>query len=223
MTRLIGLMVLVFCFSGCAAMNEKQWNRWPAMQQEKPVAILTVVEAEPGVPEHATEYFFTSLPTLIANSGYYALPPSFSTQLLRDSGYKETGSVRQAQEGTVHTLTGADAVLYVNVREWGATTSVFGLGTVRVAASYQLVSTKTGAVLWHADQYHEVDTTVEEGGWVASMILTELETASTDITELARQLNESVLLSLPPGKYNPEYQNWLKTTRQVLVQASEPK
>lgn len=194
--------------SGCTAMAEKDWKAWPAMQREKPVALLLVVDSEAGVPQHASEFFFTTLPELMANSGYYALPPSFSYQLLRDSGYKQVASVLNAEPGAIQKLTGADAVLYVRVKEWQASTSIFATGSVRVAASYQLISTKTGTLMWHADSYHEMDTSVDEGSWLEDMVLTELETSSADISQVAQQLNESVLYLLPPGKYHPFYQNW---------------
>ena len=207
MKRVIALAVLmVATLSGSVATAEKEWQRWPAVQREKPVAVLLVVEADSGVPEYAAEYFFATLPALIANSGYYSLPPSFSYQLLRDSGYKEAGSVLSAPQGAMHQLTGADAVLYVKVQQWEAHTSIFATGSVRVAASYQLISTKSGSVIWHAESYQETDTTVDEGSWLEDMVLTDIETSSVDITELAQQLNESVLFTLPRGKYNPHYQ-----------------
>lgn len=211
MKIMIWIIALVAtCISGCTAMAEKEWRHWPAMHTQKPVAILLVVEAGADVPEYAAEYFFTTLPALIANSGYYSLPPSFSYQLLRDSGYRDVNSVLEAPQGAIRALTGADAILHVKIQEWTARTSIFATGSVRVAANYQLISTKIGSVIWHADSYQETDTTVDEGSWLEDMILTDIETSSVDITELARQLNESVLFTLPPGKYNPNHQVWQK-------------
>ncbi|OGO77728.1 MAG: hypothetical protein A2203_06075 [Chromatiales bacterium RIFOXYA1_FULL_46_5] len=211
MSKSIGLMVLLCLYiSGCTLTADQHWQKWPAVQVEKPIAILVVVDADPSVPDYAAEYFFTTLPALVSNSGYYSLPPSFSYQLLRDFGYKDAGAVLKAQSGAIRKLTGADAVLHVKVRDWSARTSIFAVGTVRVAASYQLVSTKSGDLLWQADQSHQIDTTVDEGSWVEDMILTDMETSLVDITQLAFELNKAVLFTLPPGKYNPDYQHWRK-------------
>lgn len=211
MNKMIRLLAMLVLLSGCAVMKERQWRQWPLLLQEKPAAVLVVVEGGSSVPEHATEYFSTQLPVLVANAGYYAIPPSFSTQLLRNSAYKTSESVLHAPQGAIQQLTGADAILYVRIQHWGARTSLFAQGAVTVAAHYQLISTKTAQVLWDVHQVQELDTTVEQGSWVEDWILTELETSSADITEVARQLNHNVFLALPPGKYNPEYQHWLST------------
>ena len=114
---------------------------------------------------------------------------------------------------------GADAVLYVTIKKWDTNYYVIG-GNVTVAVDFQMKSCKTGATLWSYKNQLVLNTSGDSnnGGLLAALIATAINTASQDYVPVARNVNIMSLNDVPFGKYN---KNHGKDQAKVLQKVQE--
>jgi len=86
----------------------------------------------------------------LAEMGYYVYPVAVIDQFLKENGMPTAGEMHQVPLNKVAEIIGADAVLYVTLKEYGTKYQVINSATtVRVQA--KLVDTRTGLLLWEGE------------------------------------------------------------------------
>lgn len=83
----------------------------------------------------------------LAEMGYYVFPVTEVDEPLKENGMPTAGEMHQVPLNKVSEIIGADAVLYIDVDNYGSKCQVINSATV-VEASARLVDTKTGTTLW---------------------------------------------------------------------------
>ncbi len=170
------------------------------MYQEKPKTIMVMYPWNRSKDEFADEMFYASICKELVLKGYYVLPAlptlvDYKADTLFTSQYCK-------QEDTKKYLAshGVDAVLYVTIftvkKEWWTT-------NVNMNAKYDLVSTKTGEVLFsrHADFNYDSQMPTKsksEQGFIPD----EKEDHFLGISE---QMQRYALSDLPIGPYHQDY------------------
>jgi len=203
------ILALGGIFAGCTQHVTKH-EFAPNMYEERPIAILVLPPINKSTAADAKEYYTTTVAEPLTNMGYYVFPMEVVNEVLKQEGLFDTETMFNVPPGKFKEYFGADAVMYVTILEWN-TQYLVTSGSVNVKIASELRSTTTGEVLWFYDDRVSVSTTGETGGatglagLLVQAVTTAIKTAATDYVPLARQANAKILLALPYGKYNKEY------------------
>jgi hypothetical protein len=132
--------------------------------------------------------------------------PVYLTELLlRDLGLPEAGLVHQLPSQRFFDLFGADAVLFITIKDWSTKYLVL-VSSVVVEMEYLLKDTRTGMVLWQSKQ--QVARNSGGSNPIAMAVSAALNALFTDYLPLARQANIQVFRppdGLPAGRYHPDH------------------
>jgi hypothetical protein len=83
----------------------------------------------------------------LAESGYYVLPVTLVDETFRQNGIDSPTDIQQLPLAKLREIFGADAALYVNIKQYGTTYAVI-VSETRVTAEAKLVDLRTGKTLW---------------------------------------------------------------------------
>lgn len=158
---------------------------------------ILVVPVMNNSPEVGADAFFLATITVpLVERGYYVFPVNMSRELLADAGLSDPGLVREADATRLAALFGADAILYVVIRNWEAKYMLLTT-TVTVGFDYLLRSGQTGEAIWETSQtlvYQPQNTS--SGNAIADLVVMAAQAALTkaapNYMPLARQANRSV-------------------------------
>ena len=143
-------------------------------------------------------------------------PAVLATSIALLRALEEGGALQQVAPQKFREHFGADAVLYIEIKEW-VTSYLVIASSVTVAMDYRLVHTDTGDVLWSESAKHTVSSDSGGGGGIlASMINAAITASFTEYVAIARVANQRGLESLPPGPYHAAFEE----TKQAHLEAS---
>ncbi|SOD42711.1 GNA1162 family protein [Nitrosovibrio sp. Nv4] len=143
----------------------------------------------------------------LAERGYYVFPVYLTDLVLKDFGLAEAGHIHLLATQRLHELFGADAALYITIKDWSSKYILLA-STVAVEMDYELRDTRTGMVLWQANEKVVQSSGGAGGGLIGMAIAAAVNAMATDYQPLARQANKQVFLppkGLPAGPYHLEY------------------
>lgn len=215
MSRMIRLGVLLpvmlLAVTGCALSHKR--TDMNAFNAHRPRSILVVPVVNETTELSAPGVFMSTLTAPLAERGYYVFPVYLTEMLFRDLGLSEAGHIHQLPPQRFYDLFGADAVLFVTIKDWSTKYIVINSSVV-VSMHYQLKDTRTGEVLWERDGGAVHSSGGAAGGNPLAMLVVAAVSAAvnavaTDYRPLARQANGLVFLppkGLPAGPYHPAYQ-----------------
>lgn len=83
----------------------------------------------------------------LAEAGYYVFPVGLVDETFRQNGLTEAHDMHAVAPSKLQDIFGADAGLYVTVKQYGATYNVLNSVAI-VSATAKLVDLKTGITLW---------------------------------------------------------------------------
>ena len=201
---LLMISLSAFLF-GCAEIETKS-EAFPRMysESEKPLSILVIPAINQSTAADAGDLLNSTLTIPFVDNGYYVMPISIVSDIFKREGVVEGGQLISLPSSIFKSNFGADAVLYVTINKWDKSYLVLA-ATVSVGMSYVLVSTRDNEVLWSYDQTIVIDTAGDSSGFILlDVIKTAVTTAMTDYIPIARQVNNSAVLTMPYGKYHPK-------------------
>jgi hypothetical protein len=119
----------------------------------------------------------------LAEKGYYVLPVAVIDQFLKENGLPTPAEMNGIPLEKIREHTGADAVLYVEIEEFGQKYLVLSSVAI-VRAKLKLVDTKTGELLWESGAFARLDSnnSNNSGGILASIISAALTQVIEDRT-----------------------------------------
>lgn len=131
--------------TGCA--TQKAPYDYSAFLQAKPATLLVLpplndspeVTATPGVWSHATHP--------LAEAGYYVLPVTLVDETFRQNGVTTAHDAHEIPLPKLREVFGADAAVYLKVRQYGTSYAVIGSET-RVTVDARIVDLRSGDLLW---------------------------------------------------------------------------
>lgn len=173
---------------------------YPLMYNEKPKSVMVMYPWNRSKDTNANQMFYVSICQELSLKGYYVLPSllmlsEFATDTAFNSRYCKQEDSKKYLESY-----GVDAVLYVTIysvkKEWWST-------SVNMNAQYDMVSTKTGEVLFsrHADFNFDSQSpakTKSKNG------LIENEKVNNFIG-ICQQMQRYVFSDMPIGPYHKDY------------------
>jgi hypothetical protein len=203
-TAPILIMALVFLV-GCASSPAKPVTLDPNW----PRSILVMPPLNHSIEVNAPYTYLSTITQPLAEKGYYVFPVAVIDQLLKDNGLPTPDEMNGIPLDKIRLHTGADAVLYCLISDWGQKFQVISSSTV-VSVQLRLVDTRTGAELWQAKVHGHQNSNNSSGGGllgaVVSAVANQVAGSISDNTpQLARSANRGAIYGgsnrLPDGYY----------------------
>lgn len=198
---LMSLIVLLVLVS-CGAPKQTRLTLWDKMYKEEPRSILIMPPINKTQHVVAKEYFYSSVAAPLAERGYYVFSPYLTLDLLQQESAADAEPFLEGSLVPFRRVLDADAALFTIIKRWDK--SLVG-STIRVEVEYILRSTKTDAVLFRRNADISVDTRVDTGYGLYSLIANAISTAVTSKIVGARKANRFVLRDMPAGRYAPDF------------------
>lgn len=201
----VATICLFILLSGCAMQPEK--NDLSSFYAHKPRSILVVPVLNESPEISASSVFISTITKPLAERGYYVFPVYLTGLILRDFGLAEAGHIHQLAPQRLHELFGADAALFVVIKDWSSKYIVLQ-STVVIEAEYKLIDTKTGMVLWQSEQRVVQGSDGGGGGLIGMVVAAAVNAMFTDYLPLARKTNSQAFVApkgLPAGPYNLDF------------------
>lgn len=132
--------------TGCATQSRPPAD-YAAFLDAKPASLLvlpplndsTDVKATPGVWAQATQP--------LAEAGYYVMPITLVDETFKQNGLTAAADIHEVSAQKLQEFFGADAAVYLRVKQYGTRYSVISSDTV-VAVEARIVDLRTGKQLW---------------------------------------------------------------------------
>jgi hypothetical protein len=193
---------------GCKTTQPYDYTNFRA---HPPRSILVIPPLNESTTVEGTYSYLSTVSRPIAERGYYVFPVAVVDQFLKDNGLPTAGEMNQVPPGKVGEITGADAVMYVELKQYGSKYVVLNsVTTVEVLA--KLVDARTGILLWQGRGFAQQSGS-GSGNLLADLIAAAITQAINKKKDTAhnvsRLANDTLFLpestGLPYGPYSPKY------------------
>ena len=146
MRRLLILssFVVAWLLTGCAQPAKVDYT---AFHQSKPKSILVLLPQNSSPEVQASHGLLSHTALPLAEAGYYVFPVAVVEETFKQNGMINAGDIQAVPPAKLHEIFGADAVLYLDITEYGTSYQVIASDT-RVTASAKLLDARTGTLLW---------------------------------------------------------------------------
>lgn len=138
------LLLIIAGLTACATPEPYDYS---AFKQAKPKSILVLPPSNQSPDVNASYSVLSRVTHPLAESGYYVFPVAVVDEAFRQNGMTTPEDIHNVPLDKLYEIFGADAVLYIDVAEYGTSYKVFSSDT-RVTANAELVDMKTGQKLW---------------------------------------------------------------------------
>ena len=200
------ILLSIVLLSGCASVEP--YNYGP-LKQAAPRSILVLPPINSSVEVSAPYTYLSTVTKPLAEKGYYVYPVSVVDTFLKENGLPTPAEMHGITLDKIDEIIGADAVLYVDIQDWGQKFQVLSSVTV-VRGNVKLVSVKTGELLWEAPINAEYNPNNNSSGGlvgalvgaVVSQIVGEI---SDNTPQVARMANNIAFNSAKRGLLNGPY------------------
>jgi hypothetical protein len=201
------VMLVAASLAGCATAVPFDYTTY---RQHPPRSILVLPPLNQSTAVEGTYSYLSTVSQPLAELGYYVFPVAVIDQLMKENGLPTAGEMHEVPPAKIGEITGADAVLYVVLHQYGSKFLLLGT-TTSVQVSARLVDTKSGAVLWTGSALAQHNSSGNSGNLLADLIgaaITQIVNSKTDpghqVSRLANaQLFGSAKRELPAGPYRP--------------------
>lgn len=203
------VLFVLFALAGCAT-AKKDYSAYFA---HEPRSILVLPALNETTAVDAQPVYMTTVSRPLAERGFYVFPVYLTELLFRDLGLPEAGLVHQLPLERFREYFGADAVLFVTIKDWSNKYILLQSSTV-VTASFVLKDTRTGTVLWESTQSAARNSGDGGGGIIGMLVAAAVTYAVNQMIEidyrpLAQQANAQAFVmpgaGLPAGPYHPDF------------------
>ncbi len=206
----LGAVAATLCaLAGCQTVRPYDYTNFRA---HPPHSILVLPPLNETTAVEGTYSYLSTVTEPLAELGYYVFPVAVVDQFLKDNGMPTPGEMQQVPLDKVYQITGADAVMYITLKQYGSHYQVIN-ATTTVEAVARLVDTRTGTVLWDGRGFAQQGASNGSAGLLAAVVaaaLTQVLNSTTDHAHvLSRVANHDLFAKegggLPHGPYSPMY------------------
>jgi hypothetical protein len=198
----------VLLLTGCQTVKPYDYTNFRA-HPPRSILVLPPLNESPAI--EGTYGYYTTVTRPVAERGYYVFPVAVVDQFMKDNGMPSAFEMQQAPLAKVAQITGADAVLFLDLKQYGAQYKIL-TSTVTVEVHAKLVDTRSGILLWEG---HGM---AQQGSGGSGSLLADLVAAavtqainkkSDKAHQVSRLANANLFLSdqtgLPYGPYSEKY------------------
>jgi len=203
--------VILFA-SGCATTPYD----YTEFENSKPRSIVVIPPNNSSLEVNAPYIYLSTLSRPLAEKGYYVFPVSVIDYFFKENGLPTPAEMNNIPLDKIGEHIGADAVLYINIEDWGQKFQVIS-SVARVQANLKLVDVKTGKLLW--ESIAQAKKSSDDGGGgllgaVVNAVVTQVlaSTISDPTPGLARQANNVAINNQMRGMLDGPYKQPSLTT-----------
>ncbi|MEQ1664200.1 MAG: GNA1162 family protein [Bdellovibrionales bacterium] len=202
--KLIGFVAL----TGCATKPYDYTN----FNAHPPRSILVLPPLNEGTDMKGTYGYLSTVTRPIAEMGYYVFPVAVIDQYLKQNGMANPGEMHQVSPKKIREIIGADAVLYITLKQYGAKFVVVNSVTT-VSADAKLVDTRTGTLLWEKTLYADSSqNNNNSGGLVGLLVAAVVTQVVSDVSDQAHDISRMANIGFADtnngllyGPYSPKH------------------
>lgn len=203
MKPILGICLLIAGMTLFGCVTPRDYTNFRA---HPPRSILVLPPLNESTDTRGTYSYLASITYPISEMGYYVYPVVLTDQLLKENGLPTPGEMHQAPLDKLKKVFGADAVLYLTLKEYG--TKYYVINSVSVARAHaRLVDTATGTVLWEGMLQAQQGTNNSGGGLVGAIVnaaINQAISSSTDrASQMARAANRHLMIENSGLLYGP--------------------
>lgn len=137
-------MAAALLLGGCAT---RQAYDYSAFKEARPASILVLPPLNTSPDIKATYSMMSQTTAPLAESGYYVFPVTLVDETFKQNGITVAEDIHSVANSKLRDIFGADAALYINVKQYGTSYIVVSSET-RVTAEAKLVDLRSGKTLW---------------------------------------------------------------------------
>ncbi|MEO8445100.1 MAG: GNA1162 family protein [Gammaproteobacteria bacterium] len=206
-SALLPLVVLALALTGCVTSQPYDYS---AYRLHPPRSILVVPPLNESTTVEGTYGYLSTVSRPLAELGYYVFPVAVVDQFFKENGLPTAGEMHQVPLNKLVELTGADAVLFPTLIEYGSKFQLVSTtAIVRVKAS--LVDTRTGTLLWEGTGMAQQGSN-GSGSLLADLVAAAVTQAINTGTDAAHNVSRAANANLfyapgrglPYGPYSPK-------------------
>lgn len=212
-TRGFLLAAAAALLGGCATTPPYDYA---AFKQSRPQSMLVLPPVNDSADVNATNGVLATVTQPLAEAGYYVLPVTLVDETFKQNGLTTPADIQEVSTAKLREIFGADAAVYLRVREYGTKYFVLGSDT-RVTVDGRIVDLRSGAVIWagRATASSQESEGSSQGGLagllvraVVSQIIGTVTDASFNYAGMANQrlLGAPVRNGVLYGPRSPHYQ-----------------
>ncbi|MEO6078446.1 MAG: GNA1162 family protein [Steroidobacteraceae bacterium] len=172
---------------------------YTAFRRHPPRSILVLPPLNQSTAVEGTYSYLSTVTLPLAERGYYVFPVAVIDQLMKENGLPTAGEMHAVPPAKIHEITGADAVLYVVLHQYGSKYVLLGT-TTSVEVSARLVDTRSGEVLWDGKALAQQNSNGNSGNILADMIaaaIVQVINSKTDPGHQVSRLANAQLFGIP--------------------------
>lgn len=205
---LLPAILTLVLLTGCQTTKPYDYTNFRA---HPPRSILVIPPLNESTTLGGTYGYLSTVSRPIAERGYYVFPVAVVDQFLKDNGMPTTGEMNQVPVKKVGEIMGADAVLFLDLKQYGSKYVVLdSVTTVEVLA--KLVDTRTETLLWEGRGFAQ-QSAGSSGNLLADAVAALVSQAINKTADTAHNVshlaNDTLFLTastgLPYGPYSPKY------------------
>jgi hypothetical protein len=137
-------LALLLVLGGCVTQQPYDYTNYRA---HPPRSILVLPPLNESTAVEGTYSYLSTVTQPLAELGYYVFPVAVIDQYLKANGMPTAGEMHQIPLAKVAEIIGADAVLYVDLKQYGSKFQLVSSNAV-VTVAAKLVDTRSATVLW---------------------------------------------------------------------------
>lgn len=196
-----GLLAAALMLTGCVAPYD-----YTAYRAHPPRSILVLTPLNESTDIRATYGYLSTVTKPVAEMGYYVFPVAVVDQVMKENGLPTAGEMHQVSLQKIHEIIGADAVLYVVIKQYGSKYQVISSTTI-VTAEAKLVDVPTGTLLWAGQG--NIAQSSSSGNLLVDLIATPINQAINNSTDqahgISRMANIQMLMTKDHGLLTGPY------------------
>jgi hypothetical protein len=203
------LIAGTFLLAACATTEPYDYG---AFHAHAPRSLLVLPPLDSSMEVDASYAYLSTLTEPLAERGYYVFPVAVVDRMLRDNGLSGPGEMHQAPLDRIRDVFGADAVLYITLKDWGTAYRVIDSST-EVTVEAHLVDVASGTEIWAGEDSVATSSSSGQGnlvGMLVGAVVNQIATSVSDPSlDVARDCNRQLFWSdhhgLLLGPYHEDY------------------
>lgn len=176
-------VALALLATGCAVQPPAPYD-YSAFRQSNPKSILVLPPTHSTPSIRASDSVWAQVTLPLAESGFYVMPVSLVSESLKQNGVTQAADAHDIPLSKLREVFGADAVLYLQVTEYGSVYRIVASET-SVTVQARLVDGRTGEQLWAgaarastAEQQNQ-----QQGGLLGMLITAVIQQIASSVSD----------------------------------------
>lgn len=193
---------LTLLMAGCATTQAPM--DYSAFKQSNPKSILVLPPTNHTSEVIAPFGVLANVTVPLAEAGYYVFPVALVNETFKNNGLTVAEDIHAVAPKKLNEIFGADAVLYIDIEEYGTSYAVLSSDTV-VVVKARLTDSKTNALLWEGKA--SASSSEQGGGNSGGLVGMLVEAAVKQIMETAMDTGFQIAAIASNRLLSPEMHN----------------